>query len=577
MPDKPVLDEKTFQQLLAAAYVLQQENQRQTPKEVRPDPAQILAGIVETQGLIHNQQLDLPTAAMLVAEKAREFTAAAGALVGVLEGEQLRYCAAAGSAGEIAGSRVAIASSLANASIVQGKAVRVEETLSEPDRARAELVRRLGIRSLIVAPVRYEGKVAAVLELHSGQANFFGEEDFRSCQLLAGLLSEAVGRSIAEKSKERVAEAAAAKPTVAQAQASPAQAESSAAAPAWPGTAEAAPVATRSEAAGARPTQLNLLDEAPAAEKPKVSTRTSRGKGGGAGTTQATEAFSPSSTCQGCGNVFDNGEFFCGICGTPRSVAPGRNETQSEWASLWQLQQIVDEKIAEHAENGFEARAGNELDPLPPALLEIARQFDAEEAQERTLRGEAEEAEFVEEEAEEQAHVEVVDGAIRIIPAESQLPVKAEPRYPWTSAASAKQWLEDARRQGSDRKWLLRQWRRWRATAYLVLSGLLLVAVLATWGSHSNPPAPVNSRHKTPPPPELSLFEKTLIWLGVAEAPPTPVYTGNPDTQVWVDVHTALYYCPGNELFGKSQGGKTMTQREAQMEAFEPANRRVCD
>jgi hypothetical protein len=67
-----------------------------------------------------------------------------------------------------------------------------------------------------------------------------------------------------------------------------------------------------------------------------------------------------------------------------------------------------------------------------------------------------------------------------------------------------------------------------------------------------------------------------MVSLGLAEAPPTPVYMGNPDTQVWVDVHTALYHCPGSDLFGKTPDGRLSTQREAQQDQFEPANRKVC-
>ena len=43
---------------------------------------------------------------------------------------------------------------------------------------------------------------------------------------------------------------------------------------------------------------------------------------------------------------------------------------------------------------------------------------------------------------------------------------------------------------------------------------------------------------------------------------------GNPDTQVWVDVHTALYHCPGSELFGKTPDGKLASQRDAQQDQF---------
>ena len=73
------------------------------------------------------------------------------------------------------------------------------------------------------------------------------------------------------------------------------------------------------------------------------------------------------------------------------------------------------------------------------------------------------------------------------------------------------------------------------------------------------------------------MFDRMLISLGLAEAPPSPEYKGNPDTQVWVDLHTALYYCPGADLYGKTPKGKFTSQRDAQLDQFEPAYRKTCD
>jgi hypothetical protein len=116
---------------------------------------------------------------------------------------------------------------------------------------------------------------------------------------------------------------------------------------------------------------------------------------------------------------------------------------------------------------------------------------------------------------------------------------------------------------------------------------MLLLVVLTLWvaqpGASGNSevasPAIANGRQrrKSPPQPQLTLFEEVLVGLGLAEPPPAPIYLGNPDTQVWVDLHTALYYCAGSQLYGKTPGGKMTTQRDAQQDQFEPANRRVCD
>jgi hypothetical protein len=126
-----------------------------------------------------------------------------------------------------------------------------------------------------------------------------------------------------------------------------------------------------------------------------------------------------------------------------------------------------------------------------------------------------------------------------------------------------------------------------RAKIYIGIAGLLLLVVFVLWiaqpsTSGSSEVAGSTSaanarRSKRPPQPELTVFEEILVGLGLAEPPPQPVYLGNPDAQVWVDLHTALYYCQGSQLYGKTPGGKMTTQRDAQQDQFEPANRRVCD
>jgi hypothetical protein len=100
----------------------------------------------------------------------------------------------------------------------------------------------------------------------------------------------------------------------------------------------------------------------------------------------------------------------------------------------------------------------------------------------------------------------------------------------------------------------------------------------AAASNSSNPNvSPVVRRKRRPPPPNLTLFEKLLVSIGLAEPPEIPAYEGNPDVTVWVDLKTALYYCPGSDMYGKTPRGKLETQRDAQMDQFEPALRKVCE
>ena len=114
---------------------------------------------------------------------------------------------------------------------------------------------------------------------------------------------------------------------------------------------------------------------------------------------------------------------------------------------------------------------------------------------------------------------------------------------------------------------------------------VVLVAAVILWGissNHSvgatgNPSSATSAHHNPAPDADLSWFDRTLISLGLAEAPPAPESKGNPETQVWVDLHTALYYCPGTDLYGKTPKGKFTSQKDAQLDQFEPAYRKPCE
>jgi len=109
-----------------------------------------------------------------------------------------------------------------------------------------------------------------------------------------------------------------------------------------------------------------------------------------------------------------------------------------------------------------------------------------------------------------------------------------------------------------------------RADFYLVLA--IIVSTFVMVWVLSATPAP-GAQHK----PRLRLWERALISIGLAEAPEAPARRGNPNISVWVDPKTALYYCAGEELYGKAPGGHLATQREAQLDQFEPAGRVPCE
>lgn len=124
-------------------------------------------------------------------------------------------------------------------------------------------------------------------------------------------------------------------------------------------------------------------------------------------------------------------------------------------------------------------------------------------------------------------------------------------------------------------------WQLHGADVCLAASAVVLAASL-TWALWPHPRKTIAASNApaaaAPTEPKLSAFEELLVSMGLAEAPPPPVaYAGTPGTRVWVDINSALYYCPGADPYGKTPKGKFLTQREAQDEQFQPARGQPCD
>lgn len=109
-----------------------------------------------------------------------------------------------------------------------------------------------------------------------------------------------------------------------------------------------------------------------------------------------------------------------------------------------------------------------------------------------------------------------------------------------------------------------------RADLYLVVA--IVVSTFAMVWVLSATPVGATQRK-----PHLRPWERALVSLGLADPPEPPPRRGNPNIQVWVDPKTALYYCVGEDLYGKAPGGHATTQREAQMDQYEPASRAACE
>jgi putative methionine-R-sulfoxide reductase with GAF domain len=524
--DKPVLDRESFQQLLEAAYVLQEQNDRLQASGKRPDFTQAMSELVEIQHLIQSHPRELSSSSSLIAARAQKFTGASGAAVGVVKDDELIYKSAIGIAAEDSGMPVPIAASLSAHCLASGQTLQSPDALGDR-RIPSDLCRENGVRSLIAVPALHDGKVAGVLELRFSEKNGFQEQDVRTCQLMAGLLADAIARAAELEWKQALA---AERATMIEA------------------LAKIKPQLERMAVEPARPEPPKKVEPE---EQPRVST------------TPLEEKEAVHLQCRSCGHELESEEFYCGICGTPRpSGDGGGGDLQSKWASLWHLKQAADIRKGEALEEDLTEEV-TAAAPLVPRAIEID---DGDEAN----------AEMLQEGPSTSS--KLTQPGMRILPAaadsSAEIPTQPPSGSTWTSASSAKQWLDTI---GTPNKtWFARN----RANVYLATAAILLFAVIAGWGSYPSPSTAGGARSRRNQAPPLSFSEKILVELGLAVPPPALVplaSKGNPNVRVWEDERTALYYCPGSDLYGKTERGKFSSQRDAQIDQFEPAFRRACE
>ncbi len=581
--DKPVFDEPTLAKLLEAAYVLQEHNRElqqmklslelkrdalEAEERSAPAPAKsaaspqaaapattdytfTLAKIVETQHQIQVRHLALDNAMALAAERLSQIARANGAAIAILDDKMLRYRAVSGTLTLPVGAEVPMEKALSTACLRTGQVFRCHDVNPE-FLLDTEECRRRGIQSMIAVPIFHDGGVAGAIELYYPTTQGFTEQDVHSCQLMAGLVTEALARN------EEVS---------------------------W-----------KKSLATERAVMLEALEKL----KPNLAALVDKSKSSAKGAASPATELASSVTCRKCGHQIVGGEQFCGNCGTPRSSDYEAPSMQSKDDSLRQIQEamkhIAPTDIAVDVPALLELKARLDQADSPKSLADSLEDEIPDLFAITGLRNESTESPQVEPPQNKGHIIEQFDdstpsksdaaleseSADGLEASESTALVPAERSAAWSSAASAREFLEQlagARQPGG----LARFWNARRGDIYLAIA-VLLVAAVVRWGIWSNHsvsatanPAATASHHQAAPEADLSLFDRILVKLGLAEAPAPPLSKGNPDTQVWVDLRTALYYCPGADLYGKTPKGKFTSQRDAQLDSFEPAYRKTCD
>ncbi|NUO77971.1 MAG: GGDEF domain-containing protein [Lysobacter sp.] len=155
------------------------------------DETSRLLQVIETQTEIARLGLDLGGVMELVTRRAQTLTGAVGAVVELAEGDDMVYRAASGIAESSLGLRLRRSASLSGACVAVGAPLNCEDSETDP-RVDREACRRVGLRSMIVVPLKHHQTVVGVLKVMGATPSEFGAQELRVLDLMSGLIGAAM-------------------------------------------------------------------------------------------------------------------------------------------------------------------------------------------------------------------------------------------------------------------------------------------------------------------------------------------------------------------------------------------------
>jgi hypothetical protein len=127
---------------------------------------------------------DLPATLRLIGERARSLTRGTGAVIALGRQGSLRCRASVGACAPALGARLDASSGFSGECVRTGKALRCDDT-EEDSRVEIESCRRLGIRSILAAPIQDEREIVGLLEVLSNRPYAFEASDIAIVERLA--------------------------------------------------------------------------------------------------------------------------------------------------------------------------------------------------------------------------------------------------------------------------------------------------------------------------------------------------------------------------------------------------------
>jgi GAF domain-containing protein len=142
---------------------------------------------------IHAAELDLEPAISAITERAQHLTGATGAAIALRAGEEIVCRARAGRTAPDLGVRLQTDAGISAEAVRTGEIMLCHDAERNP-RVDLASCRRLGVRSILVSPLRYYRRTLGVFEVLSSSPSAFDERDVATMQLLSSMMVAAISR-----------------------------------------------------------------------------------------------------------------------------------------------------------------------------------------------------------------------------------------------------------------------------------------------------------------------------------------------------------------------------------------------
>lgn len=143
--------------------------------------------------LVHPGELDLEPAISVIAERAQTLTGATGAAIALRNGDEIVCRARAGRTAPDLGVRLQTDAGISADCVRTGEVLICNDAEVNPHVDLASC-RRLGVRSILVAPLRHIRRTLGVFEVLSSTPNAFDHNDVATMQMLASMMVAAISR-----------------------------------------------------------------------------------------------------------------------------------------------------------------------------------------------------------------------------------------------------------------------------------------------------------------------------------------------------------------------------------------------